>query len=255
MIMKTKNIFKFAIVCVLSIFVLACASKKEETVKTNGDELTFGEFDDLSTEEGAAIDDMPDDQIVTDEFENLETDMPDLPGDEQAEGIDEIDEMDEIIVETPDVAPAKPVTYQKPIAYQKSVKPYSHAKGYPDYPSHGTSADGIYIVKRGDSLWAISKRNGISVRALAAANGMSIKVPIKIGQKLIIPGKGKSVASPVKSPAKTPVAASGKTYTVQSGDSFYKIGKKVGVNYLKLMKYNNATEKTILQPGQVIKLP
>ena len=253
--MKTKNIFRFAVVCTLSIFVLACASKKEETVKTNDDELTFGEFDDLSTDEGVTIDEMADDQIVTDELENIETDMPELPGDEQAEGIDEMDELDEVIVETPKVIPAKPVTYQKPIAYQKSVKPYSHAKGYPDYPTYGTSAGGTYIVKRGDSLWAISKRNGISVRELAAANGMSIKVPIKIGQKLVIPGKGKSVAPSVKSPAKTSVAASGKTYTVQSGDSFYKIGKKVGVNYLKLMKYNNATEKTILQPGQVIKLP
>ena len=253
--MKTKNIFRFAVVCALSIFVLACASKKEETVKTNDDELTFGEFDDLSTDEGVAIEDMTDDQIVTDELENIETDMPDLPGDEQAEGMDEMDEMDETITEIPEVLPAKPVTYQKPITYQKSVKPYSHAKGYPDYPTYGTSAGGTYIVKKGDSLWAISKRNGISVRELAAANGMSINVPIKIGQKLVIPGKSKSVAPSVKSPATTSVAASGKTYTVQSGDSFYKIGKKVGVNYLKLMKYNNATEKTILQPGQVIKLP
>jgi len=246
--MKTKNMLRFATVCLLSIFVLACASKKEDTIESS-DELTFNEFDDLTTEDEIAADETADDEMDIDDAENLETDMPDLPGDEQ---IEDMVEIDEIIVEEAE----EPVTYQKPPAY-KPAKPYSRAGiGYPDNPISGTSSDGTYIVKKGDSLWAISKRNDISVRDLAAANGMSIKVPIKIGQKLIIPGKSKPAesSSPATS-AKPSVDPTGKTYTVVSGDSYYRIGKKLGVNYLKLMNFNNDTEKSILQPGQVIKVP
>ena len=242
--MKTKNIFRLAVVCVLSIFILACASKKEEVTETPSGELSFDEFDETATEDGVTIDEIAGDEVAMDDPDNLEADMIDLPGDEQ---IDEIEEIDEIIVDTP----AEPPTYQKPVTY----KPYSRSKGYPDNTVLGTAEDGTYIVKRGDSLWAISRKYGIPVRSLAVANGMSINVPIKIGQKLVIPGVKSEVTPSVGSSVKPSVDPSGKTYTVQSGDSYYKIGKAIGVNYLKLMKYNNDTEKSILQPGQVINLP
>ncbi len=253
--MKTKYIFRLAILCTLSIFILACASKKEEAIETPSDELSFSEFDEPITEDGVTIDEMAGDEVALDDPDNLETDIPDLPGDEQMDEIEEIvdiedeagiEEMDELIADTP----AKPPTYQKPVAY----KPYSRSKGYPDYPA-AKSSDGTYIVKRGDSLWAISRKYGIPVRSLAVANGMSINVPIKIGQKLIIPGVKNEVTPSVSSSVKPSVDPSGKTYTVKSGDSYYKIGKAIGVNYLKLMEYNNDTEKSILQPGQVIKVP
>lgn len=253
--MKTKNIFRLAVVCTLSIFILACASKKEEISEPTSDELSFSEFDEPTTEDGVTIDEMAGDEVAMDDPDNLETDIPDLPGDDEMDEIEEIvdiedldgmEEMDEVIVDIP----AKPPTYQKPVAH----KPYSRSKGYPDYPA-ATSSDGIYIVKKGDSLWAISKKYGVPVRSLAVANGMSINVPIKIGQKLVIPGVKNEAAPSVSSPEKPSVDPSGKTYTVKSGDSYYKIGKAIGVNYLKLMKYNNDTEKSILQPGQVIKVP
>ncbi len=257
--MKTKNIFRLAVVCVLSIFILACATKKEEVTETPSDELSFSEFDESTTDDGVAIDEIAGDEVAIDDPDNLETEIPDLPGDEQIDemeeivdiedvaGLEEIEEADEIIVDTP----AKTPTYQKPVVR----KPYSRSKGYPDNPVLGTAADGIYIVKKGDSLWAISRKYGIPVRSLAVANGMSINVPIKIGQKLVIPGVKSEVAPSVSSTGKASVDTSGKTYTVKSGDSYYRIGKKLGVNYLKLMKYNNDTEKSILQPGQVIKVP
>jgi len=242
--MKTKNILRLTIVCALSIFVLACASKKEETIETPSDELSFSEFDEPSVEDGVTIDEMAGDEVATDDIDSFEADMPDLPGDEQ---IDEIDEIDETIVDIP----AEPPTYQKSVAH----KPYSRAGiGYPDYSTRATSSDEIYIVKRGDSLWAISRRYGIPVRSLAVANGMSVNVPIKIGQKLVIPGAKSKAAPSVSSSGETSVDPSGKTYTVQSGDSYYTIGQKLGVNYLELMKYNNTTS-SMLQIGQVIKVP
>ncbi|QSH42310.1 LysM peptidoglycan-binding domain-containing protein [Lentisphaerota bacterium ZTH] len=68
-------------------------------------------------------------------------------------------------------------------------------------------ADGLYTVKSGDSLWKIAHRFGIGTKDLAQANSLSSRSPLKIGQRLYIPPKGKSGApAPKKSSA--PAAAS-----------------------------------------------
>jgi len=50
-------------------------------------------------------------------------------------------------------------------------------------------------------------------------------------------------------------AAQSITYKVQSGDTFYLISKKYSVPLADLMKANNATESTILYPGNIITIP
>jgi len=44
-------------------------------------------------------------------------------------------------------------------------------------------------VKRGDSLWTISKKYGVSMNRLRAANGLRGRVRLKLGQRLVIPRK------------------------------------------------------------------
>ena len=130
---------------------------------------------------------------------------------------------------------------------------YSSGTGYIDSSSSwkGSSSSakakgGTYTVKKGDSLWKIAHANGCTVQALADANGLNANGVLQIGTKLKIPGGGSSSAS-------SKSAASGSTYTVKKGDSYYTIGKKLGVNYLKLMKANGGDDK--LKPGQVITIP
>ncbi|HJO93460.1 MAG TPA: LysM peptidoglycan-binding domain-containing protein [Victivallales bacterium] len=50
-----------------------------------------------------------------------------------------------------------------------------------------TAGGAKYTVKRGDSLWSVSKKNGTTVKALAEANGISPKTHLIVGQKLVIP--------------------------------------------------------------------
>lgn len=46
----------------------------------------------------------------------------------------------------------------------------------------------IYVVKKGDTLYAIAKRNGITLAALQAANpDVTDPTKLRIGQKLVIP--------------------------------------------------------------------
>ncbi len=81
-----------------------------------------------------------------------------------------------------------------------------------------SSGGGGYVVQSGDTLWAISQRSGVSVQALAAANGMRLTEILPIGRHLTIPGQGSS--SVASSSAGTVPAASGSfcaTFTPTAG--------------------------------------
>lgn len=137
------------------------------------------------------------------------------------------------------------------LSYTGNSYPASSGTGYIDSSwkssSSSKASGGTYTVKKGDSLWKIARANGCTVQALADANGLNANGVLKIGTKLKIPGGSSSSSSSATS------AASGSTYTVKKGDSYYTIGKKLGVNYLKLMKANGGDDK--LKPGQVITIP
>ena len=58
-------------------------------------------------------------------------------------------------------------------------------KVYP--PSGGSDSGSItHIVKKGDNLWDISRKYGVSVEQIRKLNGLSSKAVLKIGQKLVI---------------------------------------------------------------------
>lgn len=48
-----------------------------------------------------------------------------------------------------------------------------------------------YVVKKGDTLWRISKTHGVSVDAIVMANHIKNTRDLKVGQKLVIPASGK----------------------------------------------------------------
>ncbi len=62
------------------------------------------------------------------------------------------------------------------------------------YHSHQIR-DKVYIVRRGDTISSISRKTGISRRRLIQANHLNKHATIRIGQRLILPGKGKRQSS------------------------------------------------------------
>jgi LysM repeat protein len=77
-----------------------------------------------------------------------------------------------------------------PVCAPQFVSPYSSATVVTPAPvtsATPTSAGAFYVVQRGDTLWRIGLRYGVTVYALKVANGLRSNL-IYVGQVLIIPG-------------------------------------------------------------------
>lgn len=124
-----------------------------------------------------------------------------------------------------------------------------------------------YTVERGDSLWSIAKKHGLSVTELAKLNSIPTSTALKPGRKLIIPGKSGAAAKDVVAPVgmslpadKTamPVRpANGETvkHTVQVGESLGVIARKYQVSVGELAAANNITDPSKVRAGQSLVIP
>lgn len=110
-----------------------------------------------------------------------------------------------------------------------------------EYKNVSPSQDG-YVVKSGDTLWAISKKFGVPVNDIKNANNL-VNNTLSVGQSLKIP----NMSEPISDDDYI-------IYTVKSGDSIYSIASKNNLNVNDLKNYNNLTSNT-LQIGQTLKIP
>lgn len=94
-----------------------------------------------------------------------------------------------------------------------------------------------YEVGDGDSLSIIAREHGVSLDALASANGISNVHLIKVGQTLNIPNP-KLVR-----------------YTIVAGDSISVVAKAIGSSTGELMELNNLDDANLIRVGQVLQLP
>lgn len=101
-----------------------------------------------------------------------------------------------------------------------------------------TAGDKLHTVQSGDTFWIISQKYGVDIQLLMKANNATQATVLNVGDKLVIP-----------------TASENKTYTVQTGDTYWVISQKLGVDIKKLMELNGHTEKTVLYVGQQIKVP
>lgn len=103
-----------------------------------------------------------------------------------------------------------------------------------------TEADGaMYIVKKGDTLYSLSKKFDTSVKILQEGNSLQGD-KIQYGQKLYIP-----VTDPENEAG---------MYKVKKGDTLYSIAKKYGVTVKDLLKENRLLKETIYV-GQELVVP
>lgn len=130
-----------------------------------------------------------------------------------------------------------------------------------------------YTVVKGETYYSISKKYGISVDELCSANNLNTSDVLKVGQVLNIPQNSKSATeNSNQSSANSSNSAVSKsnssnssensssarkfdTYTVQKGDTFYRIAKINGITVNELKKMNNLADDTVLKVGDKLKIP
>ncbi|MEW5685733.1 MAG: LysM peptidoglycan-binding domain-containing protein, partial [Pseudomonadota bacterium] len=110
-----------------------------------------------------------------------------------------------------------------------------------------------YTVQRGDSLARIADKLGTDVQTLAKANGLKSPYRINPGDVLKNP-KAPEPAPARKAPAGSKRADSGKTYTVQSGDTLFGIAMKFGTTVDALREANGISGSGLMR-GRTLKIP
>ena len=102
------------------------------------------------------------------------------------------------------------------------------------------------MVQRGENLFRIALRYGVSVDAVANANGIANPALIYVGQKLTISSQGVQPPAP---------SAGATKYTVQPGDNLFRIALRYNLSYLYLAQYNGIANPSSIYVGQVLSIP
>lgn len=102
--------------------------------------------------------------------------------------------------------------------------------GYKYVPVSGSN---YYVVKKGDSLWSIARKYGLSVAELKALNNLSSNT-LHIGDTLLV--------SSVNS---TDDNISDEYYTVKSGDTLWGIARKYNMSVNDLKSLNNLSSNNL----------
>lgn len=116
----------------------------------------------------------------------------------------------------------------------KAIADYTNTK----YTSPGISSNNSYYnVVKGDTLYGIASKYGITVEELKELNNLTNNM-LSIGQQLLVVPDNKKDNS----------------YIVQKGDSLWSIANKYNIPVNDLINYNNLNDLTIYI-GQELKIP
>ena len=94
----------------------------------------------------------------------------------------------------------------------------------------------IYVVRPGDSLYAIARRFGVSPGSIFDANDLSDMPYLVVGQTLVIP-------------------TTETVYTVRRGDTLYGIAQRYGTTAADIVALNNLSDPDSISPGDVLRIP
>lgn len=109
---------------------------------------------------------------------------------------------------------------------------------YTGYQYQPNIDSNLYVVKRGDSLWSIAKKYGLSVDELKRINNLTNNL-LSVGQTLRVTGIADT---------------NNDIYVVQLGDTLYGIASRYGIDVTQLKNYNNLSSN-VLSIGQQLYIP
>lgn len=111
-----------------------------------------------------------------------------------------------------------------------------------------------YTVRRGDTFWDIAREHRVSVREVAAWNGMAPGDPLIPGKELVIWSKTSQPTVVASNSARGKAMVRKVGYRVRKGDSLYAIANRFSVNVNDIASWNDLNKSRYLQPGQSLVL-
>ncbi len=150
-----------------------------------------------------------------------------------------------------------------------NIAPASYKKGA--VTGKKTSFCDVYVVRKGDSLWKISRKLGVPISSICKLNRITAKTILRPGRKLRwckgtvrVKRKAASKQSRHKVPGISTKGgnkrckAAGKRpfelYVIKSGDSLWTIARKYGVRVKDLCRWNNIKPNVTLRVGRKLKI-
>jgi LysM repeat protein len=112
-------------------------------------------------------------------------------------------------------------------------------------PVPDASGQQVHTVQAGESLSMIARRYTVTVDEIVSANGLADRNRISVGQRLVIPGGQVPQAA----------ALTAVTYTVQRGDSLYRIALIFGITVDDLLAVNDLAGTNAIYPGLELRIP
>ncbi len=126
-------------------------------------------------------------------------------------------------------------------------------------------ADYAHVVSAGETLTSVAAQDGLSISALAAANGISTQAQLVTGTVLEIPPQGGATGAPAatsSAPAgagqpvhAAPTAVVGGGYVIAPGDTLSAIAARHGTTVAALAALNGLDPLGVLYAGATLRLP
>jgi LysM repeat protein len=123
----------------------------------------------------------------------------------------------------------------------------------------------LHVVQPGENLFRIGLRYGVAWQTIVQANGLAGTF-IYVGQELVIPGTAAPAPTPAEpqpqpAPVDPPPAEPAPpnnaptTYTVQPGETLFRIATRFGLTWQQLAAANNLGNPSLIYAGQTLVIP
>lgn len=130
---------------------------------------------------------------------------------------------------------AKNSPYPIPVPKNKPKPPVKKQVRKQISPKKYQTTGKTFTVRKGDTIYALSRRHGVTVRAIIGINKLKPPYLLYPGQKLRSPVMG--------------------THVVKKGDTVYSLSRKYRVDMTTFTRLNNMKRPYILSIGQKLKVP
>ncbi|MEL6364594.1 MAG: peptidoglycan DD-metalloendopeptidase family protein [Pseudomonadota bacterium] len=154
--------------------------------------------------------------------------------------------------------PSKPAPVRRARIDQVPLEP---ARAVPavsrDLPDAFSPPVGYVRVEPGDTVYALSRKHGVSPGEIIAENNLRTPYALSVGQFIRIPGKigGPSPAAETPRVATRRVPSKSAVHTVRSGDTLYSIATRNGLTVDEVARSNGLSAPYALSVGDQLRLP